>query len=74
MNRDHPDVGIESNDFALRTEETTINQKEQIWSECLNIIKGRVNSQSYKAWFEPIKPLKIGGEKVLHPGSKPVFL
>jgi len=32
---------------------------EEIWSRCLAIIKDNVNLQSYKTWFEPIKPLRI---------------
>lgn len=29
------------------------------WTRCLDIIRGRVNSQSYKTWFEPIQPVKL---------------
>ncbi len=32
---------------------------EEIWNRCLSIIKDNVNLQSYKTWFEPIKPLRI---------------
>ncbi|MDI6767458.1 MAG: chromosomal replication initiator protein DnaA [Bacteroidota bacterium] len=32
---------------------------ENIWGECLQIFRGRVNSQSYKAWFEPIIPIQF---------------
>ena len=31
----------------------------QIWNNCLKIIKDNINYQSYKTWFEPIKPLRI---------------
>ncbi len=31
---------------------------EKIWKNCLNFIQERVPAQSYKTWFEPIKPLK----------------
>ncbi|MBK8443653.1 MAG: chromosomal replication initiator protein DnaA [Sphingobacteriales bacterium] len=31
---------------------------EQIWTDCLVIIKDSINAQSYKTWFEPIKPVK----------------
>lgn len=37
---------------------------DQLWSSCLSIIKLRVNSQSFKAWFEPIHALSFDGEKV----------
>ena len=32
---------------------------EEIWSRCLAIVKDNVNLQSYKTWFDPIKPLRI---------------
>ncbi len=36
-----------------------INYKE-VWANCLNIIKDNLgNSQSFKTWFEPIKPVKL---------------
>jgi len=35
------------------------NYKE-VWINCLNIIKDNLgNSQSFKTWFEPIKPVKL---------------
>ena len=35
------------------------NYKE-VWASCLNIIKDNLgNSQSFKTWFEPIKPVKL---------------
>lgn len=37
---------------------------EQVWSNCLQIIKDNVNQQSYKTWFEPIKPVRLA-ENVL---------
>ncbi len=30
-----------------------------IWLNCLQIIKDHVNQQSFKTWFEPIKPIKL---------------
>jgi chromosomal replication initiator protein len=35
----------------------------ETWSKCLDIIRGRVNGQSYKAWFEPIQPVRIDSRK-----------
>ncbi|HMQ05686.1 MAG TPA: chromosomal replication initiator protein DnaA [Saprospiraceae bacterium] len=32
------------------------------WNDCLEIISKAVNQQSYKTWFEPIKPIKATGE------------
>ncbi|MFZ4739585.1 MAG: chromosomal replication initiator protein DnaA [Bacteroidales bacterium] len=35
------------------------NYKE-VWANCLNVIKDNLgNSQSFKTWFEPIKPVKL---------------
>ncbi len=31
----------------------------KIWQSCLDIIKDNVSTQSYKTWFEPIKPIKL---------------
>ncbi len=33
----------------------------QVWNNCLNIIKQHVNTQSFKTWFEPIRPLRLEG-------------
>jgi chromosomal replication initiator protein len=30
-----------------------------LWENCLNIIRDNVSPQSYKTWFEPIQPLKL---------------
>ncbi|MBI3143160.1 MAG: chromosomal replication initiator protein DnaA [Bacteroidetes bacterium] len=32
---------------------------EVVWASCLNFIKDNVNRQSYKTWFEPIKPISL---------------
>jgi chromosomal replication initiator protein len=37
---------------------------ENVWKKCLQIIKDNVSAQSYKTWFEPIKPVKLE-EKIL---------
>lgn len=34
------------------------NEHTQVWNNCLQVIKESVNPQSYKTWFEPIKPIK----------------
>lgn len=34
---------------------------EEVWNNCLEIIKDNVTYQSFKTWFEPIKPLKLEG-------------
>ncbi len=32
---------------------------ESVWKKCLQIIKDNVSTQSFKTWFEPIKPVKL---------------
>ncbi|MDX2174602.1 MAG: chromosomal replication initiator protein DnaA [Bacteroidota bacterium] len=32
---------------------------EQIWKDCLEIVKDNVSAQNFKTWFEPIKAIKI---------------
>lgn len=31
----------------------------EVWEKCLEIIKDNINTQSYRTWFEPIKPIKL---------------
>lgn len=35
---------------------------EIVWEQCLNIIRDNVNRQSFKTWFEPIKPISLKEE------------
>ena len=30
-----------------------------VWDNCLNVIKDNISHQSFKTWFEPIKPIKL---------------
>ena len=32
---------------------------EQVWENCLKIFRDNINYQSYKTWFEPIKPVSL---------------
>ncbi len=32
---------------------------EQIWNDCLEIVKDNVSAQNFKTWFNPIKAIKI---------------
>nr|HPI55386.1 chromosomal replication initiator protein DnaA [Chitinophagaceae bacterium] len=34
---------------------------EKIWENCLKVIKDNISWQSYKTWFEPIKPVALEG-------------
>lgn len=33
-----------------------------VWTACLAIIRGEINEQSYKTWFEPIRPIRLQDE------------
>lgn len=33
----------------------------EVWDSCLETIRRNVNSQSFKTWFEPIRPVRIDG-------------
>ena len=33
--------------------------QNEIWTKCLEVIKDNINPQSFKTWFEPIKPVKV---------------
>lgn len=37
----------------------------EAWQECLSIIKDDINIQSYKTWFEPIKPISLSGSEMI---------
>jgi len=35
-----------------------VKQHEQLWSNCLNVIKDNITEASFSTWFVPIVPLK----------------
>lgn len=37
----------------------TKKDHESVWNNCLEVIKDNVSLQSFKTWFEPIKPVKL---------------
>lgn len=37
---------------------------EKVWANCLKVIRDNISYQSFKTWFEPIKPIKLE-EKIL---------
>ncbi|MCF8363509.1 MAG: chromosomal replication initiator protein DnaA [Prolixibacteraceae bacterium] len=45
----------------------------QIWNDCLNVIKDNVQPTSFRTWFEPIKPLRIDGEVLTIQVPSPFF-
>ena len=34
---------------------------DEVWGSCLSVIKDNVSHQSFKTWFEPIKPISLKG-------------
>ena len=30
-----------------------------VWNRCLDIIKDNINNQSFRTWFEPIRPIRL---------------
>ena len=32
---------------------------EQVWNNCLEVVKDNVSPQNFKTWFDPIKPVKL---------------
>lgn len=34
---------------------------QTVWKNCLDIIKADISEQSFKTWFEPIRPIKLEG-------------
>jgi chromosomal replication initiator protein len=51
-------------DYASLTLErvTAHREVDQIWDSCLRVIQQHIPEQSFKTWFEPIRPLKIYGK------------
>ncbi len=38
-----------------------MNDFSTVWSSCLDTIRKNVNHQSFKTWFEPIRPVRLEG-------------
>ena len=36
-----------------------VKHYEQVWDNCLSYIQQNINLQSFKTWFEPIKPIRL---------------
>lgn len=39
-----------------------MNEHVSAWNDCLAYIRENINSQSFKTWFDPIKPVKLDGK------------
>jgi chromosomal replication initiator protein len=44
---------------ALATHPSESEQARRVWDACLESIREKVNTQSFKTWFEPIVPLHL---------------
>jgi chromosomal replication initiator protein len=49
---------MNASELADRTDSTALTV-DQAWIEFLAIIKSEINAQSFKTWFEPIKPVTL---------------
>ena len=36
-----------------------VKSETSVWDDCLDLIRGQVGDQSFKTWFEPIRPIKL---------------
>ncbi len=52
-------------EIAQQHQPTEVEQARFVWVACLDLIKEAVNTQSYKTWFEPIRPLGLSGGKLM---------
>ncbi len=49
------------------------NNSQEVWNNCLQIIKHNVPQASYKTWFEPIKPVKLQNKVLTIQVPSPYF-
>jgi len=40
------------------------DELRHVWQQCLNLIRAKVNPQTFRTWFEPIVPLNLQGKKL----------
>jgi len=48
-------------------------QVRDVWDKCLTVIKDNISDQSFKTWFEPIKPLRLNGNSLTIQVPSPYF-
>ena len=46
---------------------------EILWQECLNVFRDNLNIETYRSWFEPIKPISYDDEKLTLMLPSPFF-
>ena len=49
---------------SIKKPDTAQNEADSIWLNILSHIQPQLNSQSFKTWFEPIKPVTVDGNEV----------
>ncbi|MCK6614203.1 MAG: chromosomal replication initiator protein DnaA [Ignavibacteriaceae bacterium] len=55
-NVDNPEKAFNDNNGFSASE------AKKLWSECLHVIKKRVNERTYSTWFLPVQPLSLSGK------------
>lgn len=46
---------------------------EEVWNRCVSVIKDNMSHQSFKTWFEPIKPLSLKNDTLTIQVPSPFF-
>lgn len=49
---------------SIKKPDVSQNEVDAVWVNILSHVQPQVNSQSFKTWFEPIKPIKIENNEV----------
>lgn len=52
-----PSAGMQKEKDSVSKDKTS----EQVWENCLKLIRDNVNPQNFKTWFEPIRAVKLDG-------------
>ena len=47
---------------------------QEIWNNCLNIIRDNVTAQNFKTWFKPIKAVSLNKQILTIQVPQPIFL
>ena len=40
--------------------------RDDVWAECLGIIRDNISRQSFRTWFEPLRAVGLEEEDALH--------
>ena len=50
-----PSAGMQKEKDSVSKDKTS----EQVWENCLKLIRDNVNPQNFKTWFEPIRAVEL---------------